>query len=47
VQDYRRVQVCLKQGLSVQQSAYAMGMSESLVREYQQLAQQYGDGHEP
>jgi hypothetical protein len=47
VQDYRRVLTCVKQGLSVQQSAYATGMSESLVREYQRLIQQYGDGHEP
>ena len=47
VQDYRRVITCLKQGLSVQQSAYATGMSKSLVGEYQRLAQQYGDRHEP
>jgi hypothetical protein len=47
VQDYRRVLTCLKQGFSVQQSAYATGMSESLVREYQRLAEQFGDPHEP
>jgi predicted transcriptional regulator len=46
VQDYRRVLACLKQGLSVRQSAYATGMSESLVSEYQRLIEQYGDQHE-
>jgi DNA-binding CsgD family transcriptional regulator len=45
VTDYRRVLACLKEGLSVQQSAYAAGMSVSLVREYQRLAEQYGELH--
>ena len=45
VQDYRRVLTCLKEGLNIHQAAYATGMSESLVREYQRLAEQYGDSH--
>jgi hypothetical protein len=47
VLDYRRVLACLKQGLNVQQSAYATGMSVALVREYQKLGEQFGDPDEP
>ena len=38
VQDYRRVLVCLKTGMSVEQTAYAAGMSVRLVKQYEALS---------
>ena len=40
VVDYRRVQACLRQGLSPAQTAYATGMSPRLVEQYEALIDQ-------
>lgn len=37
VQDYRRVAACLKQGMTIQQAAYATGLPQRLATDYQEL----------
>ena len=46
IQAFKQILLCLRKGLSIQETAYATKMSQPLVEEYQKLVKEYGKENE-
>ncbi len=42
IQSFKQVLLCLRKGLTVKETSYATKMTQRLVKEYQELVEQYG-----